>query len=116
MCIRDSPGTGYQPGINTSVSLISPYIVGRDGTANITVSAGGTITAVEIVDGGSAYGVGNTVNVSISMNGQGQSQSQVSGDGLQGLGRSVGNLVQAHLQQEMRPGGLLNPQGQKGRG
>jgi len=59
-----NPGTGYQPGINTSVSLISPYIVGRDGTANITVSAGGTITAVEIVDGGSAYGVGNTVNVS----------------------------------------------------
>jgi len=59
-----NPGTGYQPGINTSVSLISPYIAGRDGTANITVSAGGTITAVEIVDGGSAYGVGNTVNVS----------------------------------------------------
>ena len=59
-----NPGTGYQPGINTSVNLISPFIVGRDGTANITVSAGGTITAVEIVDGGSAYGVGNTVNVS----------------------------------------------------
>jgi len=61
-------------------------------------------------------GGGNTVNVSISMNGQGQGSSQVSGDGMQGLGRSIGNMVQQHLQQEMRPGGLLNQQGTKGRG
>ena len=60
-------------------------------------------------------GGGNTVNVSISMNGQGQGNSQVTGDGMQGLGRSIGGLVQQHLQQEMRPGGLLNPQGTKGR-
>ena len=58
---------------------------------------------------------GNTVNVSISMNGQGQGSSQVTGDGMQGLGRSIGNMVQQHLQQEMRPGGLLNQQGTKGR-
>ena len=58
---------------------------------------------------------GNTVNVTISMNGQGQGSSQVTGDGMQGLGRSIGNMVQQHLQQEMRPGGLLNQQGTKGR-
>ena len=67
---------------------------------------------VEMRGGG---GGGNTVNVSISMNGQGQGSSQVSGDGMQGLGRSIGNMVQQHLQQEMRPGGLLNQQGTKGR-
>jgi hypothetical protein len=61
-------------------------------------------------------GGGNVVNVSISMNGQGQGSSQVTGDGMQGLGRSIGGLVQQHLQQEMRPGGLLNPQGQRGKG
>ena len=49
------------------------------------------------------------------MNGQGQGTSQVTGDGMQGLGRSIGNMVQQHLQQEMRPGGLLNQQGTKGR-
>ena len=60
-------------------------------------------------------GGGNTVTVNISMNGQGQGSSQVTGDGMQGLGRSIGNMVQQHLQQEMRPGGLLNQQGTKGR-
>jgi hypothetical protein len=59
-------------------------------------------------------GGGNTVNVSINMSGGGG--SSVTGDGMQGLGRSIGGLVQQHLQQEMRPGGLLNPQGTKGRG
>ena len=60
-------------------------------------------------------GGGNIVTVNITMNGQGQGASQVTGDGMQGLGRSIGNMVQQHLQQEMRPGGLLNQQGTKGR-
>tara|TARA_B100000073_G_scaffold77832_1_gene58893 strand:- start:920 stop:5047 length:4128 start_codon:yes stop_codon:yes gene_type:complete len=63
-----------------------------------------------------AGGSGNIVNVTVNMSGQGGSQTQVTGDGMQGLGRSIGNLVQQHLQQEMRPGGLLNSQGTKGRG
>ena len=67
------------------------------------------------VDLKGAGGGGNTVNVTVNMNGQGGAQSQVTGDGMQGLGRSIGNLVQQHLQQEMRPGGLLNSQGVKGR-
>jgi hypothetical protein len=59
---------------------------------------------------------GNTVNVSINMQG-GQSQTSASGGGdMQALGRSIGGLVQQHLQTEMRPGGLLNRQGAKGRG
>ena len=47
----------------------------------------------------------------------GQSQTSASGGGdMQALGRSIGGLVQQHLQTEMRPGGLLNRQGAKGRG
>ena len=56
-------GTGYAVGDN--VTLVSPHIVGRDATVNITsVGTGNSITGLSIVDGGSAYGVGNTVNVS----------------------------------------------------
>ena len=60
-------------------------------------------------------GMGNIVNVTVNMSG-GQSNTSVTGDGqMQGLGRAIGGLVQQHLQQEMRPGGLLNQQGTKGR-
>ena len=56
-------GSGYAVGDN--ITLVSPHIVGRDATVNITsVGTGNSITGVSIVDGGSAYGVGNTVNVS----------------------------------------------------
>ena len=59
---------------------------------------------------------GNVVNVTVNMTGGGQGQTSTTGDGaMQGLGRSIGGLVQQHLQQEMRPGGLLNQQGTKGR-
>jgi hypothetical protein len=59
---------------------------------------------------------GNIVNVAVNISG-GQSQTSVSGGGdMQALGRSIGGMVQQHLQVEMRPGGLLNRQGAKGRG
>ena len=57
-------GTGYGAGIVTTLYNLS--LSGGDGsgaTANVTVSAAGTITAVQIVDGGGAYGVGNTLSV-----------------------------------------------------
>ena len=60
------PGSGYGAGIVTTlynVSLVGVGITGNGATANVTVSAAGTITAVSIVDGGSAYGVGNTMSV-----------------------------------------------------
>jgi hypothetical protein len=57
----------------------------------------------------------NTVNVAVNVNGQ-NSSVNTSGGGAdaQALGRSIGGLIQQHLQQEMRPGGLLNKQGQGG--
>ena len=60
------PGSGYGAGISSTlynVSLVGAGITGNGATANVTVSAAGTITAVSIVDGGSAYGVGNTMSV-----------------------------------------------------
>ena len=63
-----------------------------------------------------AGAMGNIVNVTVNMNGQQSNTSVTGGEGqMQGLGRAIGGLVQQHLQQEMRPGGLLNQQGTKGR-
>ena len=95
--VAQGPNSGYQATLHGNEAVIP---LGNDRSVPVEMhGAGGQ----------------NTVNVSISMNGQGQSQSSVTGDGMQGLGRSIGGLVQQHLQQEMRPGGLLNPQGTKGR-
>ena len=96
--IADGPGSGYLAELHGREAVVP---LGNDRSIPVEMRGGG--------------GGGNTVNVSISMNGQGQGSSQVSGDGMQGLGRSIGNMVQQHLQQEMRPGGLLNQQGTKGR-
>ena len=62
-------------------------------------------------------GADNTVNVVVNVSGQ-NSSVNTSGGGAdaQALGRSIGGLVQQHLQTEMRPGGLLNRQGATGRG
>ena len=58
----------------------------------------------------------NNVNVTVNMSGQ-QSQTNAQGNGpnMNDLGRSIGGLVQQHLQDQMRPGGLLNRQGTQGR-
>ena len=96
--IADGPNSGYLATLHGREAVVP---LGNDRSIPVEMRGGG--------------GGGNTVNVSISMNGQGQGSSQVSGDGMQGLGRSIGNMVQQHLQQEMRPGGLLNQQGTKGR-
>jgi hypothetical protein len=62
-----SEGSNYGPGVSTTlynVALTGGTGTGDGATANIAVSAAGTITSVSIVDGGSAYGVGNTMSVS----------------------------------------------------
>jgi hypothetical protein len=61
-----NPGTGYGAGIVTTLynqPLVGSGLTGEGGTVNVNVSAAGTITSVTVVDGGSAYGVGNTMNV-----------------------------------------------------
>ena len=62
-----STGLNYGAGVSTTLynaSLTYSGIeTGRGATANIDIDANGGITAITIVDGGSAYGVGHTLNI-----------------------------------------------------
>jgi len=78
-------GSGYTAGKNYNVSLTGIGITGDGATANVSVSAGGTITHVDIVDGGGAYGVGNTMSVTGGTGGVVQ---------VTGVNESVGNAIQ----------------------
>ena len=81
------PGSGYGSGISSTlynIPLVGVGITGNGATANVSVSAAGTITAVSIVDGGSAYGVGNTMSV-----GSGGGSVTVSS-----INNNVGDVVQ----------------------
>jgi hypothetical protein len=96
--VASGPQSGYQATLHGNEAVIP---LGNDKSIPVHLNGGGGQ---------------NTVNVTVNMSG-GQGQTQTQGDGaMQGLGRSIGGLVQQHLQQEMRPGGLLNQQGTKGRG
>jgi hypothetical protein len=57
-------GTNYVDGNYFNVNLVgfSGSTTGSHATARVTVS-GGSITSVKIIDGGSAYGIGNTLAV-----------------------------------------------------
>ena len=62
-------GSGYGSATTTNfygVTLVgfAGSTVGSQANAKVTVDASGTITDVKIMDGGSAYGIGNTITVS----------------------------------------------------
>jgi hypothetical protein len=66
-----NPGSGYNnsSGITTTIfstELINGSINGRNATVKVLVSVANTISSVEIVDPGCAYGVGNTMTISAS--------------------------------------------------
>ena len=61
-------GAGYGSGsagdiYNASLVAIGASVTGKSASAKITVNGSGAITAVKIMDGGSAYGIGNTLAV-----------------------------------------------------
>ena len=64
--VFDSGGAGYGSGAagdiyNAHVGFYWIfYVTGKNATAKLTVNGSGTITAVKLMDGGSAYGIGNT--------------------------------------------------------
>jgi hypothetical protein len=63
-----SSGTGYGTNVdadyyNAKLVGIGTSTTGLHATARVTVDATGGITDVKIMDGGSAYGIGNTLNV-----------------------------------------------------
>lgn len=64
-----NPGSGYNnnTGITTtlySADLKNPSIIGNYAAVRAVVSAANTISSVTIVDGGSAYAIGNTMTIS----------------------------------------------------
>ena len=61
-------GAGYGSGTagdlyNARLVSIGSSITGKNATVKLTVDGAGGITAVKIMDGGSAYGIGNTMAV-----------------------------------------------------
>ena len=64
-----NPGASYgsgTPGDYYNASLVgigTSTVVGQHATAKVTVDGSGSITDVKIMDGGSAYGIGNTLSV-----------------------------------------------------
>ena len=66
----NSGGTQYGTGggseetyYNANLVSIGASTTGTNATAKVTVSAAGTISALTIMDGGSAYGIGNTMHI-----------------------------------------------------
>lgn len=64
------PGTNYGSGIGITENLYNAQLVGFAGsvtgsnaTARVQVSSAGTLANVQIIDGGSSYGIGNTMSV-----------------------------------------------------
>ena len=63
-----NPGTSYGSGTpgdyyNATLVGFAGSTVGQQATAKVTVDGAGSITNVKIMDGGSAYGIGNTLTV-----------------------------------------------------
>ena len=58
-------GSGTEYFYNAKLVSIGNSTTGKFATAKITVGTGGTISAVEIMDGGSAYGIGNIAIVGV---------------------------------------------------
>jgi hypothetical protein len=64
-----NPGSGYNnnTGVTSTIysaELINNTILGKNASAKVVVSIANTISSVEIVDSGSAYGIGNTMTIS----------------------------------------------------
>ena len=62
-------GVGYNnnAGVTSTIysaELINNSITGKNAAAKVAISIGNTISSVEIVDSGSAYGIGNTMVIS----------------------------------------------------
>ena len=70
MKINGTGGSDYGTGggsvetyYNANLVSIGASTTGKHATAKVTVSAAGTISDIIVMDGGSAYGIGNTMHV-----------------------------------------------------
>jgi hypothetical protein len=102
--------TGYAGG-GVAAGPNSGYLAKLHGTEAVVPLGNDRAIPVDLKGAG-----GNVVNVAVNISGQGASTQSTGAGDAAALGRSIGGLVQQHLQTEMRPGGLLNRQGATGRG
>ena len=80
------PGTGYGANkINYNTALTGAGTSGGGATVKVRTGTGGTITAVEIVDGGASYGIGQTLAVGGGTDGVVQ---------VTGINAAVDNVIQ----------------------
>ena len=76
---------------NANLVSIGASTTGSNATVKVTVSAAGTISALTIMDGGSAYGIGNTMHITgITTNGTGHTPAVVE---VQDVYNNVGDVV-----------------------
>ena len=76
---------------NANLVSIGTSTTGSNATAKVTVSAAGTISAVTIMDGGSAYGIGNTMHITgITTSGTGHTPAVVE---VQAIYNNVGDVI-----------------------
>ena len=64
-----NPGAGYNNGsgiatVIYAANLENVALTGKQASAKVQISAAGTITSVEVLDGGTGYGIGNTMTIS----------------------------------------------------
>ena len=76
---------------NANLVSIGASTTGSNATVKVTVSAAGTISALTIMDGGSAYGIGNTMHITgITTNGTGHTPAVVE---VQNIYNNVGDVI-----------------------
>ena len=76
---------------NANLVSIGSSTTGSNATAKVTVSAAGTISALTIMDGGSAYGIGNTMHITgITTSGTGHTPAVVE---VQAIYNNVGDVI-----------------------
>ena len=94
----NSGGTHYGTGggsvetyYNANLVSIGSSTTGSNATAKVTVSAAGTISSVILMDGGSAYGIGNTMHITgITTSGTGHTPAVVE---VQAIYNNVGDVI-----------------------
>ena len=94
----NSGGTQYGTGggaeetyYNANLVSIGSSTTGSNATAKVKVSTAGTISELTIMDGGSAYGIGNTMHITgVTINGSGHTPAVVE---VQGIYDNVGDVV-----------------------
>ena len=76
---------------NANLVSIGSSTTGSNATAKVTVSAAGTISSVILMDGGSAYGIGNTMHITgITTSGTGHTPAVVE---VQAIYNNVGDVI-----------------------